>query len=171
MAAKKATERKTGEIEWLIATWFNFRKNIIVPNVSFGLFPRHEADMLILNRSGYLTEVEIKRSWSDFLNDFKKTTTHDEGKVSLKYFAVPISIKDKVLGHLENVDPGKIWGVLCYNEDLKFEYIREPSNYYIRDPKNKLTVEEQLKLARLGAMRVWNLKKKLYNITDNCTRL
>lgn len=83
------TKLSIHEIELAIAQVFGIRNNIIVPNVSWGFFATHEADLVIINKTGYMTEVEIKRSWQDFLNDFKKHTTHDEGKVMWKYFAPP----------------------------------------------------------------------------------
>ena len=64
------TTRDIHEIEKDIARYFGIRENIIVPNVSWGFFKTHEADMIIINKSGYMTEVEIKRSYADFLADF-----------------------------------------------------------------------------------------------------
>lgn len=159
---KKITNRQVSEIECCIARLWDCRQNVIVPNVSFGLFPTHEADLLLMSKSGYLTEFEIKRSWSDFLNDFKKGTTHDEGKVSVKYFVIPVAIKEKALEYLDKgVDPDKMWGIITYDEDLILNTVRVPSNINKRNPEFKLTLEEQFRLARLGAMRVWNLKEKL----------
>lgn len=54
------------QIELAIAQMFGIRNNIIVPNVSWGFFDTHEADLVIINKSNYLTEVEIK---SLFKND------------------------------------------------------------------------------------------------------
>jgi len=62
---------KTSDIEFAVAKYFNFRKNLIVPNVSWG-FNIHECDLLIVRKSGYAIEVEIKISKSDFKADFKK---------------------------------------------------------------------------------------------------
>lgn len=56
---------------------FNKRNDIIVPNVSWGLL-NHEADMVVMTKSGYLTEIEIKRSWEDFKADFKKPHEHKD---------------------------------------------------------------------------------------------
>ena len=55
----------------MLANYWGIRNNIIVPNVSWGMLD-YEADLLIMNKTGYVTEIEIKRSWSDFLADFKK---------------------------------------------------------------------------------------------------
>ena len=50
---------------------------------------------LVSIENHYLIEYEIKRSWEDFLADFKKQTTHFEGKVFKFYYVVPQSIVDK----------------------------------------------------------------------------
>ena len=155
------------QIELAIAEFFGTRNNIIVPNVSWGFFATHEADLVILNKSGYLTEIEIKRSWRDFLNDFKKHTTHDEGKVMWKYFAVPLSICEKVWQYL--CDNGyKDWGVISYSEEMYAAIVYHPNNHNLTTKSNRLFLEEQLTIARLGSMRIWKLKEKL---TDSPIRL
>jgi hypothetical protein len=55
---------KTAEMEVELGRYFNYRQNIIVSNVSWGL-GIHECDLLIITKSGYATEVEIKVSLSD----------------------------------------------------------------------------------------------------------
>lgn len=147
-------------IELAIAEVFGIRNNIIVPNVSWGFFATHEADLVIINKSGYMSEVEIKRSWQDFLNDFKKHTTHDEGKVMWKYFAVPSSLCEKVWQYL--CDNGhKDWGVIQYFEDGTACPKYYPDNIHLTTKSNRLFLEEQLAIARLGSMRIWKLKEKL----------
>lgn len=148
------------EIELATAQAFGIRNNIIVPNVSWGFFATHEADLVIINKTGYMTEVEIKRSWQDFLNDFKKHTTHDEGKVMWKYFAVPQSLCEKAWQYL--CDNGhRDWGVIQYFESggARIEY--HPDNKGCSDYRKKLFLEEKLAIARLGCMRIWSLKEKL----------
>ena len=44
--------------------FFNYRANLIVPNISWGL-GLHECDLLVLTSSGYATEIEIKVSKAD----------------------------------------------------------------------------------------------------------
>lgn len=154
------TTQTIDQIEVAIAFAFGVRNNIIVPNVSWGFFATHEADLLIINKSGYLTEVEIKRSWQDFLKDFKKHTTHDEGKVMWKYFAVPEILCEKVWNYLCDNDH-KDWGLILYNE-IGGAWIKYyPTPYPRSSPSKKLTLEERFAIARLGAMRIWTLKGKL----------
>lgn len=150
------------EIELAIAKAFGVRNNIIVPNVSWGYFDTHEADLVIINKNGYMTEVEIKRSWQDFLNDFKKHTSHDEGKVMWKYFAVPQSLCEKVWRHL--CDNGhRDWGIIQYLESGNACVVHFPNNIHDKTTSKKLFLEEKLAIARLGCMRIWSLKEKLNN--------
>ena len=60
----------------------------MIPNLSWGLL-QYEADFVVVSKSGYLTEVEIKRSYSDFLADFKKKHSHDAEQVYYFYYCVP----------------------------------------------------------------------------------
>lgn len=151
------------QIELAIAQAFGVRNNIIVPNVSWGFFATHEADLVIINKTGYMTEVEIKRSWQDFLHDFKKQTTHDEGKVSWKYFAVPQSLSERVWQYLCDNDR-KDWGVIEYLEDGRAWIVHLPDNIMDHIESKKLFLEEKLAIARLGCMRIWSLKEKLNKI-------
>ena len=69
------TKLSVKEIERIIVAYLGgVRTNIIVPNLSWGFF-NHEADLISVDKNGYLTEVEIKRSFEDFKADFKKITT------------------------------------------------------------------------------------------------
>lgn len=60
------------DIEIAIAKMFNYRMNVIVPNVSWGLGLRCECDLLIVSQRRYATEIEIKVSKSDIKADKKK---------------------------------------------------------------------------------------------------
>jgi len=137
------------QIQNIVANYFDTRKNIIVPNVSFGLLP-YEADMLILNKSGYLTEVEIKRSWNDFVADFKKKHSHDSQLVKYFYYAIPEFLTERVVEFMR--DKKLICGFLVYNED---GYIKSISRCGDGRYHRRLFLEEQLKLARLGCIRIW----------------
>lgn len=153
------------QIEVGLAQYFDARKNIIVPKVSWGLL-NHEADLLILSKSGYLTEIEIKRSWSDFLADFRKSHTHDDRKISWRYFAVPHSIVERCREKLKELSLFDEWGLVAYEENpyptdrnqCLVEIVHYPSNIREHHAEKKLTIEEMFQLARLGAMRTWSLK-------------
>jgi hypothetical protein len=71
------TKLSVKEIEHIIVAYLGgVRTNIIVPNLSWG-FLNHEADLISIDKNGYLTEVEIKRSFEDFKADFQKDNYHD----------------------------------------------------------------------------------------------
>lgn len=166
------TNRTLYEIEVALAKYrdFDFRKNIVAFNVN-GWSERlpifHECDMLVCSKSGYLTEIEIKRSWSDFLADFNKKHKHEpRGLIKYFYYCVPDSIYEKVRDYLfENVV--KCAGIITYTEDLYIQIksikVNEKRCYIgMSNPDcKKLFLEQQLELARLGAMRVIGLKEKI----------
>lgn len=171
------TERKLYEIEVALSRCdkFNFVRNIIAFNVKGlgeSLNIQHECDMLVLSKSGYLTEIEIKRSWSDFLADFKKEHKHD-GRGLIKYFfyCVPECLLEKVYEKLEELNISYT-GIVTYDENLVIKHhgVRIKSrdggySYHFKEqhPYRKLFLEEQLQVARFGAMRVINLKEKFIN--------
>lgn len=166
------------------------RQNIVIPNCSWG-FLNHEADLLILNKSKHLIEIEIKRTWSDFMGDFKKDHTHNDKKLSRLYYAVPLSIAERVFNHLY------VGTYKCKHDYLYYEH-SEVLGYTENNPNRcgmiiyasqneslvrgnrigsccvnvlahkisdyKVTTDEELKLLRLLGLRVWNLKKKMANL-------
>lgn len=160
------------EIQSAIARTFNIRKNVFIPNVSWGYFKTHEADLLGIENH-YLVEYEIKRSWEDFLADFKKHTTHFEGKVFKFYYVVPESIIDKCAEFLLKYDwpepyTNKHWiatvpcGLLYYTESEN-EWVGKkwdaPELARYTGSTNKeyrLFLEEENALMRLGCMRLWS---------------
>ena len=153
------TKKTVEEIQdALIKQFGNYKTDIIVPNVSYGLFD-YEADLIIMTNTGYATEFDIKRSFSDFNNDFKKDKcAHNSPIIYRFYYVVPSSIGHKVIDVLK--DKYKhIPGVLTYDEDLKLKSIGLSGG--IREGGRKMFLEEQFKLARLGYLRYWKLKGKI----------
>lgn len=169
------TKRSLYEIETALAKSpeFDFRKNIVAFNVngwSEKLPIWHECDMLICSKSGYLTEIEIKRSWTDFLADFKKKHNHDsEGLIKFFYYCIPESLYERVRDYLCEKN-FYCSGIITYNEDLIIE--KRPIRINLENGEfkdiighhpsvKKLFIEQQLEIARLGAMRVIGLKDKI----------
>lgn len=142
------------DIEIAVADYFNYRQNVIVPNVSWGLFRRQEVDLLVVRKSGYCVEVEIKVASSDIRADKRKQHSHWNHLIRQTWFAVP----EKLASH---PDIPAIAGVLAV--------IQVDGKYYcrtVRGPKvNKQAVplrpEQMLKVGSLAAMRIWTLKAKL----------
>lgn len=140
---------------------WNKRSDIMIPNVSWG-FLDYEADFLVLSKSGYLTEVEIKRSWEDFKADFKKKHAHDDERVYYFYYCVHESFADKAIEMLKEKHNEKevafIPAVLIYDDNGII--IKQIGNRYNAGHHRKLFLEEQLTLTRLAQLRYWNLLEK-----------
>ena len=80
------TKLTVHEIEDLIVSYEGgVRNKLCVPNVSWGLGIDYEADLLIITKTGYCTEYEIKRSYSDFLADMKKS---EDGLPAMSVFGM-----------------------------------------------------------------------------------
>lgn len=164
------TSRTITEIEVSLAKHdkFNYIKNVVAFNVNGlgeSLKLLHECDMLVLSKSGYLTEIEIKRSWQDFLNDFKKTHDHyGYGLIKHFYYCVPLSIKDKAIDYFNENGRFMISGFIIYDEELNISFEKVKNNDKEFRSFRKLFLEEQFQVARFGAMRAILLREKLNKI-------
>lgn len=168
------TQRSLYEIEVTLSKYrqFNYIRNIVAFNVNgegTKLSIWHECDMLVLSSSGYLTEIEIKRSWTDFLADFKKNHEHKSNLIKYFYYCVPECLKERVYDKLSELKI-EYTGVITYDEELNiniggYRYIDhlDKVKYITREmhPHRKLFIEERLQVARFGAMRAILLKEKL----------
>ena len=141
----------TNEIETAIARYFDPRRNVIVPNVWWGLDLLHECDLFILTKSGYAYEVEIKTSSSDLRRDILKPHGHKSKKLRRLYFAIPL----KLLESNRELMPEHA-GILTVNERGIVKKEREAK---INKEAVPLSLEYQIKLGRLAAMRIWPLKR------------
>lgn len=141
------------EAEIALAYHFNFRNNLIVPNVSRGL-NLHECDLLILTPAGYAYEIEIKLTRADLLADKKKSHNHKSKRIKYLWFAVPETLE----GDIEHV-PERAGIILLERrwDNLCCRIVRRPKP----NGSYKWNDSERAKLAHLGAMRIWRLKKKL----------
>lgn len=135
---------------------FNFRKYNVVANLSFG-FLDYEADLFAMNNNGYCTEIEIKISVADLKNDldkdkFKNRLFHSD-LVKNFYYAMPISIWDKIK---ESPPIISYAGVYVIHQTGRVSLVKKciPNKN-----SRKLSLEEQLKLLRLGNMRYWTRRE------------
>ena len=157
------TTASVREITLMLALYYDYSKNIVVPNVTTGLFGDHEADLVVVSKSGYLTEIEIKRSWPDFLADFKKRSYHKDERIDKLYYAVPECMFEPVRDYLN----ARAQELPCYERPgiIVYRTMDEPAWKRIlvkAEPvsgklRKKLTDEEIFKLARLGTLRYWSL--------------
>lgn len=166
---------KTIDIEIALLEFLDFRQNLIVPCVSFGISrvfynqnnerkfcELHECDILKLTKSGYATEYEIKISKSDLKADFKKKHTHDSPFIKEMYYVVPMEL----LEFAKTIVP-KEKGLAYINERRKLVYVwhgKVNPNHW------KWQEKEILKLAKLGAMRICGLKKNIVKLNKEKTK-
>lgn len=156
------------EMSIAIARYFDTRLNIIVPNVSWGI-GIHECDVLIITKSGYAIEVEIKTSKADIKADLKKSHAHNSKKLRSLIFAIP-----KKLEYCIDLIPETAGIITIDRLETKLPYRDNmigpmPSRLYctmLRKAKinihaEKLSDKDILHVAKLGVMRMWNLKEKL----------
>jgi hypothetical protein len=145
---------------------FYWKQNfVVIRNVSHG-FLNWEADLLVCSKAGFLTEIEVKISAADWRNDKNKWKfrLNNWGNIQttfLKkfYYAAP---KKLALRWAEMGIP-EYAGVIAMENDPRgsgehayfvqcLEIIRPAK---ASATAKKLTIEEQAKLARLGAIRQW----------------
>lgn len=151
---------KTIDIEVAVANYFGVRQNIIVPNISWGIFI-HECDLLIIRPSGYAIEVEIKVSVQDLKNDFLKKHNHKDSRIKQMYYAIPEYMYNKALD-LIPINCGIIT-VNKYDNINDYYDTQVKREAKINDSK-KLTQEEINHVAHLGCMRIFTLKRKIIGL-------
>lgn len=65
------------------------RADVAIPNVAWGFFKNIEVDLLVVSRSYNLYDFEIKRSWEDFVVDFKKKNYHNDIRIKRLTYCLP----------------------------------------------------------------------------------
>lgn len=140
----------TPEMEIALSRYFNPRRNLIVPNISWGMF-NHECDLLVVTKAGYAYEIEIKVSKADLIKDAHKRHNHQSKKISQLYFAIP----EKLLKHTEYI-PERA-GIITVHEGGFCHLLRQAQKAHAY----KFTPEERFNVARLATMRIWGLKRTI----------
>ena|ERR1035437_2822130 len=128
-------------------TPFAQRKNwLTIPNVSWG-FLRYEADMLVVTRAKFCTEIEVKVSMADWKQDFdKRKHSMPDNRVKFQYYAAP----EELANRYTELDLPVNWGVISVSD--KHVGILKPA---VAKESRKLTDKELMILARLACFRVW----------------
>ena len=157
--------------EMIIRKEVSLRNEIAIPNLSWGMLP-YEADLAVINKTGYMREYEIKRSLQDLKADFKKKCYHDAEQVYEFFYVLPVSIKEKALElfRTHQIDDAyiKAFGitienhealpaVIFYNDE---GHITERTRFsgHLHGNHRKLSLEEKLTITRLISIRYWNLR-------------
>jgi len=137
---------KTYGIEYAISLHFGSRNYVIVPNVSWGMFP-YELDLCALNhRSRYASEIEIKISRADLKRDGQKPHNHNSIAIRWLWFAMP----EKLARCVELV-PERA-GIFLVSQSGKVAIFRKPKPNPL---SGKWDDDMAYTLARLGTIRFW----------------
>jgi len=120
----------------------------------------HECDLLVLEKSGRFTEIEIKISAADLKADFKKKHGHRSDFISRLIYAMPKELCEKY----QDLIPkhcGIISVEVSYPDWAYGKAIVKAKHYRLvkHDKKKKLPTSGQIfDFMRLGCMRIWSLK-------------
>lgn len=165
---KKHKPLTTSDIESALATYFDPRKNIVVPNISWGA-GLHECDILVIRKNGHLVEVEIKISKADLKKDLLKGHAHKSERIKELYYCVTESLQELAIEIL----PEHVGILVCQQSEGGHIYIQQVRSNTPQHQYRVATDEEKLNIARLGCLRIWNLKHKLneLNRTDQASQL
>jgi hypothetical protein len=155
------------DIEVAVATYFQPRQHfVIIPNAAWGLGFRHELDLLIVRKSGYAIEVEIKVSRSDLKRDVLKRHGHQSRYIKELYFAVP----EKLVEAAKEFAPERA-GIIGVGDAVDGHpcHTHRPSTPN-RDalPFNDRMMKDA---ARLGALRIWDLKRSVRDMRSRLVAL
>lgn len=142
------------DIELAVAKHLDYRRNLIVPNVHWGLWLPYEADLVVLRPSNWAIEVEIKVSAADIRADLNKRYQHNARIFRELYFAVPDALKDNP--HIP--ERAGILSVGEWNGRLRVKKHRSAER---RKDAVKFSAEYRQKLYDLAAMRTWALKQQI----------
>ncbi len=147
---------KTIDIECALASFFDPRRNLIVPNVWWGMGLNHECDLMVMTRTGYVYEIEIKISKADLIRDLKKPHAHGDDRIRKLYFCVPASLFNECQGLIP--EPA---GIIIFHEAGDSHCYCHKKREAKTTRARPLDREEREKLYQLAAMRIWILKRKL----------
>lgn len=163
----------TEEIEVALSSLFRWRQNIIIPGIREGI-NIHECDLLVIRlKTCFAIEVEIKITYSDFLNEPKKYHNHSDPRIREFYFSLPKYLYEKC----KDLIPDHAGIILCYRheDDSLFDDGVVYALIHRKSKKNKscikLTYDEIFRIAWLGTMRIWSLKRRIIALDKTIRRL
>ena len=132
---------------------------LIVPNIYLHY---SEADLITVQASGYVNEIEIKLTHADFKRDFKKRKHHYMVEASLTktrlhtpnyfWFCIPRDLLSKI--HFDFVPED--YGMILVNENGQRPEIHKRAKIMHR---NKVTEKQIRQIARSLMFKMWRFKE------------
>lgn len=176
----------TKELEYAINKQYFNSSKIITTNLTRNSgVVSHECDVIVVTKSNYLLEFELKISKADLKNDFKKKHSHECENIKKTYYVLPKELKDCV-----ELIPDKFGVIIVDKKTWIDKSGKNPleKTYYplriIREAQNnkaakKINEDQFIKICTLASMRYWTCKEnELKNegliqwnkakICDNC---
>lgn len=139
-----------------LARWIGVRRNLVVPNVSWGLVMFGEMDLIAVSNANYVTEYEIKTSIPDLKREWvKKRWTKPpcrrefEGIIKRYFVCVPVELIEKAKPLIPR-DVGA--GLLGIESNGIVRQVTAARGNNAR----KITTTEKYQIARLGVLRYWS---------------
>lgn len=147
---------ETGVAFVLSKTLFRYRRFLLVPNVSYGLFP-WEVDLAAMTPRGYVHEIEVKTTSGDLRRDLKKDKHNLRQQLEHRrwfrffWYAMPKAALDMANRGKPELELPADAGIITI-EGARAELLRKPK---ANPHAEKLSMEERYQLARLGTIRYW----------------
>lgn len=162
----------TKEMEYALYKEYGLKSKLFTLRITYAPeITKHECDVLIVSKSNYLTEIEIKVSLSDLKKDLEKWHKHSNEKLKYQYFAIPKYLEKHIDLIPENfgiiiVEKVEACSTFCRKTPLYHTHyrVRELKKAPINPIfcKFKLSNEGLLNLYRLHSYKFWNsLKREL----------
>lgn len=150
----------------LVRHRYDVRRVMVLRNCCFTGF---EADMLVVQPSGYVTEIEIKISVSDYLNEFKTETKkqkHKEFEAAMRGSAVLAAAgrpyKTNLIKHFYYAFPEELWPKISQKEMPEYAGVLLIGKWRVKEvrkPKKlaceKASAEQQISMLRGSYFRDW----------------
>lgn len=164
-------------IQEKLADNFNRYQKIIIPN-AISFTGTHEIDLLVITKSQYATEIEIKTSIADLKNDLKKKHKHHSEYIKEFYFCITFEMLEKAKPIIAQHYPHAGLFYIRYHPESESYYRgvlegKRPAYYTLHCIKpakqlkaKKLEAKQILALASMSAWRVWNLREKLRKVAS-----
>jgi hypothetical protein len=135
---------------------YKYHVNLIVPGITAMMeLMDFEVDMFVLTKSDLGYGFEIKVTRADLLRELKKIHYFKREyyrKFRFFFYVVPAKLEE--LAH--EIVP-EFCGIWVVDDQRKMKLVRKPTVL----SRNRWTAGERYEIARLGAMRIYNLKRKI----------
>lgn len=156
----------TKELEYAINKYYSESSKIITTNLTKNSgVVSHECDVVVVTKSYYLLEFELKISKLDLKKDFQKKHSHECDNIKKTFFVVPEELEDWI-----ELIPER-FGVIIVNKKTRIDKSGKTpleKTYYplrfVREAQTnkkakKLTNENFIKICGLASMRYWTAKE------------